>query len=299
MKIEHTSAETPTVLERVAMRVMGLGSVAEIVAVGQSMIDENAVEILAHLRAEHIIDHMRAVYDDTAAIYAASVQHVHVRPELIRFVNELSDGDLVLDLGCGPGRDLWFMAVPNDEYRESLTKAKENADGKMPSIALRVVGVDASSVMCEIARGPVNGGEVSARYQPLIAQRDMHDSEFGEFLRHAMFRGIWSNASFLTHTPESLVEPVFRSLVHALAPNGLLAMSYTQRTNPLAPYDSLKLSSVGRIKYFSHPYALDIGQLARLYGLVSEYHSAHDYIDSRSGQVKKDLFVTQFFRKVR
>jgi len=118
--------------------------------------------------------------------------------------------------------------------------------------------------------------------------------EIDAFPDHS-FKGAWSCAAFLTHTPHEWVEPTLAQIARILAPGGIFAVSYAQR-QPGQGYDYLKLSSTGRIKYFSHPKTAEIVELARRHGLALERETVNDYVEA-SGTVVKDLFVSQFFRK--
>lgn len=92
----------------------------------------------------------------------------------------------ILDLGCGPGRDLAaFRALGHD-----------------------VVGLDGSERFCEMAR--VNAG-VEVLHADFLA--------LGPVLRERSFDGIFANAS-LFHVPTSELPLVLADLRAALAPRG-------------------------------------------------------------------------------
>lgn len=105
-----------------------------------------------------------------------------------RFAGMLPDGGRVVDLGCGPGRDL-----------AALTAA-----------GLWAVGLDASVEMTR---------RVKAASIP-VARADMRALP----LRAASVDGIWSMASLL-HVPRPAVAPALRGWHEVLRPNGVLGLS--------------------------------------------------------------------------
>jgi SAM-dependent methyltransferase len=100
----------------------------------------------------------------------------------------------ILDLGCGPGRDLKYF---KDEGHDP-------------------VGLDGCSKFCEMARAYA-GCEV--------LQQDFLKLE----LQPESFHGIFANAS-LFHVPGQTLERVLQELHHALKPQGILFSSNPRGT---------------------------------------------------------------------
>ncbi len=106
-------------------------------------------------------------YDCTAANYCLNNLAMNTSPLLVRFSAQLSPGSLILDSGCGPGRD-----------------AKKFTD-----LGHRVVGIDLSSELLTVAQ------QVSPQSQ--FYQMDMRRINF----KSNHFDGIWALASLL-HLPK-------------------------------------------------------------------------------------------------
>ena len=293
-----------THLEFVVCRVLKLQGYGGIAGLTQGELDANTPEIMERVHSEHITDHMRAVYNETVGEYANNPHTQYVTDDLIAFIEapELKEGDHVLDLGCGPGRDAWFMATSSNRYRESLmqreTDGHKTIDAyAVPRKALRVTAIDASERMlgAAIAQGAQVRMSMGVRYAPLFQRMDIqHD--LAAFAARS-FKGVWSCAAFLTHTPQDQVEPVLEEIARILDTGGIFAVSYTQ-SRPGQAYDYLKVSSTGRIKYFSHPKVSEIVDLAQKHGLELTRQTMSDYVDIARSMVIKDLFVSQFFRKM-
>lgn len=95
----------------------------------------------------------------------------------------------ILDLGCGPGRDL----------------------STFKQLGHRPVGVDGSERFCDMARA-YSGCDV------------LHQNFLGLNLGEACFDGIFANAS-LFHVPSKTLPTVLSDCYRALKPNGILFMS--------------------------------------------------------------------------
>lgn len=133
---------------------------------------------LAHYEADPVGFWQGTKDHDVSQNYAALLRHIpHDRPWNL------------LDLGCGPGRDLKYFA----------------ANGH------RAVGLDGSESFCRMAR-EYSGCEVL--HQDFIAMR----------LKDGFFHGIFANAS-LFHVPRLEFSRVLRQLHAALADKGILFSS--------------------------------------------------------------------------
>ena len=138
-----------------------------------------------------IVSHqMRQVYDQMASRFATI--HPNMPIDLISFATDFLDfvGDrLILDLGCGSGRDMaWFTAQNR-----------------------QIIGADLSAGMLIEARRQTNN--------PLL-QMDMCRPAFVP----QSFQGIWCNAALL-HLPKQVV-PQTLSLIHRLlSPDGILFLT--------------------------------------------------------------------------
>lgn len=106
-----------------------------------------------------------------------------------RFLNRMKPGDMILDLGCGSGRD-------------SLAFKKAG---------FQIEAIDGSQELCDLASELLN--------QPVI------NKKFQEIDEKEKYDGIWACASLLHLTAEELTD-VFKKLEQALKPGGILYCSF-------------------------------------------------------------------------
>lgn len=128
-----------------------------------------------------------AVYDTFAQDYARKIADYAPLPEREKFLQLVRKGNKILDAGCGPGRDSHYFS----------------------SQGLRVVGVDLSTKLLEIAR----------KIAPQV-------EFFKQDLRHLnfppeSFTGIWACASLL-HLQRVEILPVLKGFYELLSSNGIL-----------------------------------------------------------------------------
>ncbi|GLB31989.1 SAM-dependent methyltransferase [Lacrimispora amygdalina] len=110
--------------------------------------------------------------------------------EIMReFLNYLEEGDTILDLGCGSGRD-------------SLTLYELGYD---------VTPLDASAEMCKLA-------EIHTGLD--VLQMTFEQMDFDD-----VFDGIWACASLL-HTPKKELSGILTKIARALNDKGILYMSF-------------------------------------------------------------------------
>jgi ubiquinone/menaquinone biosynthesis C-methylase UbiE len=134
---------------------------------------------------------MQTVYDQIAEEFADV--SANMSPELIiaaeQFLSTVKSGALILDLGCGAGRDMaWF----------------ENQGAT-------VVGLDLSAGMLAQAR---------LRAQDSLVQANMRHLPF----RTECFQGAWCCAAFL-HLPKADAPHALARVHRVLAPGGTLFLS--------------------------------------------------------------------------
>jgi len=129
-------------------------------------------------------------YDQTAEDYADKVKDFFLEEEAEKFFSYLKKGDLILDLGCGSGRDARIFTERG----------------------YRVVGVDLSEKLLEIA------GKEAPRAE--FKLMDIANLEFNE----NQFNGVWAVASLL-HLPKKEIPDVLESIYEILKPNGILYVS--------------------------------------------------------------------------
>jgi ubiquinone/menaquinone biosynthesis C-methylase UbiE len=136
-------------------------------------------------------NHLQAVYDQIAETFADV--NANMPPELIlaaeQFLGIIPSGALILDLGCGAGRDMaWFEGL-----------------------GATVVGSDLSVGMLAQARLRARGG---------LVQADMRRLPF----QTGYFQGVWCCASFL-HLPKADVPRALAEVHRVLNPGGVLFLS--------------------------------------------------------------------------
>lgn len=120
------------------------------------------------------------IYEDTVDVDMSEIMK--------EFLNELEEGDTILDLGCGSGRD-------------SLT---------LYNLGFDVTPLDASEEMCKLA-------EIHTGLD--VLQMTYEDMEFEN-----VFDGIWACGSLL-HVPKDEVEGILVKLSDALCAGGVLYLS--------------------------------------------------------------------------
>ncbi|OGZ99855.1 MAG: hypothetical protein A3C07_00410 [Candidatus Sungbacteria bacterium RIFCSPHIGHO2_02_FULL_47_11] len=261
-------------------------------------------EVLSSMQPEEVVAHVCEIYNATALEYAANPNNKDIINELIAFMSLLPEGSEVLDLGCAWGRDVFFMAIDDPEFRKSLM-GRKSPDGKttldkfrVPEKTFRVTAFDNSLEMLKIARGKerelVLKGLFKDAAPPIFTYEDMHN--INPWQKFRPFDGVWSCTALFTHTPKKLLRLVMESVARQLKPGGVLFVNYTNGRAD-GRYDKLLLSGTGRIEYFSQPNPEMIENIAHDYSLwlIREYTS--DMRDKVGNLLKKDLFVSQFYRK--
>lgn len=274
------------------------GSPSEI----QTTLDAIATEVCQEVGPAALVAHMRTVYDKSAEAYKGNPEHLHVPDVLLTFMNYLSDGEYVLDLGCGYGRDAVFMALRDWKLRQEFMGRMK--DGRtaferigLPTKSFRVAGIDASVKMESAANqlAQAHGlhiAPLSSADTIFLGGVDMHDLQ--SICSDGMFDGVWSSAALFLHTPQAFIQPALEGVARALRSGGIFGVSYANNLAGL-PYDNLRYSRTGEIKYFSRPTPAKITRVAHDCGLALFQQDFSDF--EMSGKVQKDFFATQFFQK--
>lgn len=128
-------------------------------------------------------------YDENASAFCEGTRNADMSETRGRFLQYLKPNALILDAGCGSGRD-----------------SKAFMEG-----SYRVVAIDGSKEMCRQASKYL-GQEVQCRRFEEIDERNVYD-------------GIWACASLL-HVPYKLLPKVIARLVDALVDGGVLYASF-------------------------------------------------------------------------
>lgn len=123
------------------------------------------------------------IFEDTAELDTEALRQ--------KFLKLLEEGDTILDLGCGSGRDsLAFYDLGYD-----------------------VTPLDASEEMCKLA-------EIHTGLE--VLQMAYEDMEFDE-----VFDGIWGYDA-LVHVPGKELEDILEKIIDALYRNGVLFLSFRE-----------------------------------------------------------------------
>ncbi len=280
-------------------------------AAKQAALDAICAEALCHLNGFELCESVAGVYDETVEEYGNNPHTKYIIDDMARYMRMLASGSLVLDVGCGPGRDTFYMSISSRRFREGLMGRAKEKDGKTtldkfpaPPHTFRVVGIDGAGAMIEAAKTRLAAlereyGIADMDGYPRFAVMDMHDN-LAYLLRDRAnrplrFDGVWSCTALFTHTPRPYLHSVMSTMARLLKPGGIFYVSYTNGRVD-GKYDKLILSSTGRIKWFSQPDPDEIVAIAAENGLrLMEESTFDDY--AKGSDFAKDLFVSHFFRK--
>ena len=128
-------------------------------------------------------------YDENASAFCEGTRNTDMSETRGRFLQYLKPNALILDAGCGSGRD-------SKAFMES---------------GYRVVALDGSKEMCRQASAYL-GQEVQCRRFEEIDEKEVYD-------------GIWACASLL-HVPYEILPNVIARLIDALVDGGVLYASF-------------------------------------------------------------------------
>ena len=129
-------------------------------------------------------------YNSTVGEYIKNTDNLHQAKEGKKFISLLKKNSLILDLGCGPGRDAKIFA------------------GR----GFKVIGVDLSESMIKAAKERVKNAEFRVM--------DMLKLDF----KDNYFDGIWASASFV-HIPKRGIPKALKEARRVLKEKGIFYLS--------------------------------------------------------------------------
>lgn len=132
-------------------------------------------------------------YNLTASEYATNTRGIILKKELYKFCRSIQENSLILDIGCGPGRDTKIFSAKG----------------------YRVVGIDLSQKLLRIARQQV-------------ARADFKLMNIGNInFQPNHFEGLWANSS-LMHLPKEHIRDALKQYHGVLKENGLFYLCLKQ-----------------------------------------------------------------------
>tara|TARA_Y100000310_G_scaffold167542_1_gene167311 strand:- start:1324 stop:1941 length:618 start_codon:yes stop_codon:yes gene_type:complete len=132
-------------------------------------------------------------YSEIAKDYAEKVKDLSPHEQSKRFLSYLKKGDLILDIGCGPGRDAKIFT--NQGYC--------------------VVGIDPAEGMLTLAKK----NALNAKFKKMQAENISFEDE--------SFHGIWACASLL-HLPKATLPKAISGAYRVLKKHGIFYASFIQ-----------------------------------------------------------------------
>lgn len=128
-------------------------------------------------------------YSKYASIYFENTIDLNMEEILDKFIDLLPEGATVLDLGCGSGRDSFYLMEKG----------------------LDVTALDGSMQLCELAEIHIGQDVLNMRYEEI---------DFDN-----VFDGIWACAS-LIHIKAEDIDDILNKVIRSLKTNGILYMSF-------------------------------------------------------------------------
>ncbi len=188
-------------------------------------------------------------YDKNASEYAERVDNINTSLQISKFCSYLKEGaDLVLDAGCGSGRDAFNL------HQQGL----------------RVFGVDISTGLLRYAK---------SKYPDIdFIHADLRDLPFKDNL----FSGVWCQAALL-HLPEIRdVKTTLEEFYRVLAADGVLYVSVKKKLKKIdAEFVRDSLSGAERFfRYFSLEEILQLLQEAGFQILAEDERKSHSRPES-------------------
>ena len=129
-------------------------------------------------------------YDKTVKDYVRLVDSLYPQKESKKFISLIKENSLILDLGCGPGRDSKIFS--NKGYK--------------------VIGVDLSKEMIKVAKQRVK----TANFKVM----DLRNMSF----KDNYFDAIWANAIFM-HISKKEISQAIKETLRILKKDGILYIS--------------------------------------------------------------------------
>lgn len=145
------------------------------------LVEASSVGYIMSTKSNYYNEHAEAFFDNT---YAVQMKHLYTP-----FLHHLTADAIILDLGCGSGRDT--LAFKNLDYQ-----------------------VEAIDYSIELVKKATELTGISVRHE-----------SFYEFNENAKYDGIWACASLL-HCERYRLREVIGKLIQALKPLGVLYMSF-------------------------------------------------------------------------
>jgi len=228
-------------------------------------------EILRDLDGQQIVDYIGSAYDATAEEYDKDSHTQDFAPNFFNFVGRLNKGSLVLDLGCGHGRDSLYMLEQG----------------------MRVIPYDISFNLMQITAEKVQNHENRV---PSMVIGDFTGSNTG--FRDEEFDAIWACTSLLVHTPLFRLDRAVGVWAKTLKKRGLFGVSYfNPNFEGFKQGYNIRMSTTGEIKIFVSPGEEQVKRAFNNAGLILEEENKTDYVDKPKEIDRSEFFVDAIYMK--
>jgi len=266
----------------------------------QEILNTNTPELFRQAGSTEIVNHTIQVYDKTADYYNCNPHTQQIIPELISFMGLIESNSLVLDLGCGHGRDTQYLS--SRQKREDVTPNGLN----IPDREFQVVAYDGSKKLLKKTLEKVDAdlkniraviqGDFTRPYADekvihyLKTKNDFNDLSLARFglgqSVRELFDGIWACTSLLVHTPLERIDSAVAYWGKTLRIGGIFAVSYfTEQGQP--KQENLRLSKANEIKPFIRPSQEQVLSAFKQAGMSKLTETKADLVD---GEIKIPAF---------